>query len=368
MAKLYNLARMSTTTTGTGTITLGSAVGGYLTFAQAGVANGETVSYAIKDGANSEIGAGVYISSGTTLTRSVTKSTNSDAAINLSGAAEVFITPRKEDLLSVSETQSANQVYAGPSSGGAAAPGFRALVAADLPNGVAKQADQQVFTSSGTWAKPSGFGSKAYCLIECWGPGGGGARATAGNVAGGGGGGSYKYKWILLSSLGATEAVTIGAGGAAAAANGQNGSDGGATSFGSWLSAYGGKGGIQAALNTGAGNGGAGGGLFSVGGGAAFSTGGTVNADMFLGAPGGGEGFTCGGTDVPAGKAVFGGGGGGGKRNTTTVAAGTSDSGGAGGSSGSAGNQPGGGGGGNVNAAAGAGAAGKVVVIVFDGA
>ncbi len=92
MPKLYNLARMTTSTTGTGTITLGSAVSGYLTFAGAGVANGETVTYAIKDGANSEIGEGVYTTSGTTLTRTVIKSTNSDTAINLSGAAEVFIT------------------------------------------------------------------------------------------------------------------------------------------------------------------------------------------------------------------------------------------------------------------------------------
>jgi hypothetical protein len=83
---------MTTATTGTGTITLGSAVSGYLTFAGAGVANGETVTYAIKDGANSEIGEGVYTASGTTLTRTVIKSTNSDSAINLSGAAEVFIT------------------------------------------------------------------------------------------------------------------------------------------------------------------------------------------------------------------------------------------------------------------------------------
>jgi hypothetical protein len=99
MAKLYNLARMSTATTGTGTITLGSAISGYLTFALAGVANGETVSYGIKDGSNSEVGTGVYTSSGTTLTRSVTKSTNSDTAISLSGSAEVFITARAEDIV-----------------------------------------------------------------------------------------------------------------------------------------------------------------------------------------------------------------------------------------------------------------------------
>lgn len=99
MAKLYNLARMSTATIGTGTVTLGSAVPGALSFAGAGISNGETVTYAIQDGSNSEIGRGVYTSSGTTLTRSVIKSTNSNTAISLSGAAEVFITPAAEDFL-----------------------------------------------------------------------------------------------------------------------------------------------------------------------------------------------------------------------------------------------------------------------------
>lgn len=98
MAKLYNLARMATATTGTGTITLGSAVSGHLSFAAAGAANGDTVTYAIEDGLSSEIGRGVYTSSGTTLTRSVLRSTNSNTAINLSGSAQVFITAAAEDL------------------------------------------------------------------------------------------------------------------------------------------------------------------------------------------------------------------------------------------------------------------------------
>jgi len=91
--KLYNLARMTTSTTGTGTITLGSAVTGFLTFATAGVSNGEIVEYTIRDGSDSENGYGTYTSSGTTLTRNVAKSTNGDAAIDLSGSAEVAISP-----------------------------------------------------------------------------------------------------------------------------------------------------------------------------------------------------------------------------------------------------------------------------------
>lgn len=92
MARLFNLARMNTATTGTGAITLGSAVSGFLSFAAAGVTNGQEVFYGIKDGSASEVGRGTYSSSGTQLTRTVIKSTNSDTAINLSGSAEVFIT------------------------------------------------------------------------------------------------------------------------------------------------------------------------------------------------------------------------------------------------------------------------------------
>ena len=99
MAKLFNLARMSTATTGTGTITLGSAASGYLSFANAGVADGDVVVYGIKDGSNSEVGFGTYTASGTTLTRNVTTSTNSNSAISLSGTAEVYVTARAQDFL-----------------------------------------------------------------------------------------------------------------------------------------------------------------------------------------------------------------------------------------------------------------------------
>ena len=95
---LGNRAKMSTSTTGTGTITLGSAATGYQTFANAGITNGQTIRYAIEDGTNFEIGSGTYTSSGTTLTRSVTESSNSDSAISLSGTAVVFVTATVADL------------------------------------------------------------------------------------------------------------------------------------------------------------------------------------------------------------------------------------------------------------------------------
>ena len=99
MAVLKNRAKMSTSATGTGSpITLGSAEDGYQTFADAGVANADVVRYVIEDGNNWEIGTGTYTSSGATLSRTVSESSNSDAAINLSGSATVFIGATAEDV------------------------------------------------------------------------------------------------------------------------------------------------------------------------------------------------------------------------------------------------------------------------------
>jgi DNA-binding beta-propeller fold protein YncE len=98
MVTLVNRAKVGTTTTGTGTITLGPAKVGYQTLADAGVIDTNVVRYVIEDGSDFEIGTGTYTASGTTLSRTVIESSNSDAALSLSGSAVVFVSATAEDF------------------------------------------------------------------------------------------------------------------------------------------------------------------------------------------------------------------------------------------------------------------------------
>lgn len=98
-------------------------------------------------------------------------------------------------------------------------------------------ADIQTFTTSGTWTKPA---TGKLALVECWGGGGGGQRDVRGD---GGQGGNHVAALINLADLGATETVTVGAGGAGKTAATGVGAAGGNTTFGAHLTAKGGAGG-----------------------------------------------------------------------------------------------------------------------------
>lgn len=97
---LANRAKMTVSgTPGTGTITLGSAVSGYQSFSAAlGASATYTVSYTIEDGSSWEVGTGTYTTSGTTLTRTPSASSNGGSAISATSSAIVFLTALAADL------------------------------------------------------------------------------------------------------------------------------------------------------------------------------------------------------------------------------------------------------------------------------
>ena len=92
--KLNDRVKESSTTTGTGTFTLGGAVSGFETFA-AGIGGGNTTYYCIfETGTNNfEVGFGTLNAGASTLARTnVISSSNSDALVNFAGNTEVFCT------------------------------------------------------------------------------------------------------------------------------------------------------------------------------------------------------------------------------------------------------------------------------------
>jgi hypothetical protein len=102
MPALANLVRVAVASApGTGTISLGSAFTGFLSPTQAGMIDTVTYDYAIEADyvasgddlvpTSREVGYGVYTASGSTLTRNVVNSTNSNALLNLGTDAQVII-------------------------------------------------------------------------------------------------------------------------------------------------------------------------------------------------------------------------------------------------------------------------------------
>lgn len=192
-----------------------------------------------------------------------------------------------------------------------------------------------VFTSSGSYAPTPGM---RFADVLLFGAGGGaGARAGSGVVASGGaggGGGGLARSRFTAAQIGASQAITIGAGGTGGAPQtidssaGANGVAGGDASFGASLIAFGGGGGAGGQIGGGSG-GGAGGspviagadgsgatggaGTFGVAGGGSAAAG-AANLSLPFGSGGGGCSATgatagAGGLNLPG---PSGGGGGGG--------------------------------------------------------
>lgn len=167
--------------------------------------------------------------------------------------------------------------------------------------------DEQVFTASGSWTKPTSFTPKRVRVICIGAGGGGGGGDDNGRGGGGGGGGGAAVEaWLDADDLAATVTVTIGAGGTGGAGSvgataATAGTVGGTTTFGSHVSAFGGGGG--GGSTTGSGGGGGGGGLSA----------GASGAVTVPGAGGGPDPGAAATSTVAAGSSSFGGGGGGGE-------------------------------------------------------
>lgn len=103
MPGLANIVRVLSSTTSTGTLTLGSAVQGFLTPSQAGMIDGQLYTYCIEADyvtvgddlvpTSREVGIGTYTASSNQLSRANPpyNSTNSNALLNLSGDEQVII-------------------------------------------------------------------------------------------------------------------------------------------------------------------------------------------------------------------------------------------------------------------------------------
>ena len=89
---------VNTSTTGQGTLTLGTALPGFRTFAEAGITIGQTVSYVISQPPNYEVGTGTYNADNNTLTRTLQNSSTGQLINLTSEGATVAVVFSAEDI------------------------------------------------------------------------------------------------------------------------------------------------------------------------------------------------------------------------------------------------------------------------------
>ena len=139
----------------------------------------------------------------TDITANTAKVTNATHTGDVTGATALTIAAGAVDLamLSATGTASASNFLRGDNAWASAAAGLNSV---------------QIFTSSGTWTKPSGI---TKVIMEVQGAGAGGTHDYDQKWVRNGSGGGYAKKFLDVSSI-STSTITVGAGGAGIASAG----------------------------------------------------------------------------------------------------------------------------------------------------
>ena len=127
---LKDRVKETTTTTGTGTVTLLGAVTGFQSFSVIGNTNTTYYTIAGQSGNEWEVGVGTYTASGTTLSRdTVLSSSNSGSLVSFSaGTKDVFVTYPSGYAVASTNVGTSGQVLT--SNGTGVAPTFQTSTAA----------------------------------------------------------------------------------------------------------------------------------------------------------------------------------------------------------------------------------------------